>query len=228
MGRFINSAILTSTGQGLIGNNMFAYCLNNLVNSANPTGVQSKSISERKVDALANTLVSMGTVGAAPDFKKIPAAPADFPVEELRKSYPNCYSFAIQEYSRSYNPGDFSGNPVLWGSSVAAVADSVISDMEALGRGARIIDGYDAPIHPNEYRIAVRVGRLHYYENGKHMLLWDYHFMVQTSDGRWAEKHGPGGESIQHKTGNPDTLSWDFGSLIGFYNSPIIYLAVTE
>ena len=31
VGRFINSDILVSTGQGLLGNNMFAYCLNNPV-----------------------------------------------------------------------------------------------------------------------------------------------------------------------------------------------------
>ena len=31
MGRFINSDLLVSTGQGLLGNNMFAYCRNNPV-----------------------------------------------------------------------------------------------------------------------------------------------------------------------------------------------------
>ena len=29
MGRFINADAYTSTGQGILGNNMFAYCLNN-------------------------------------------------------------------------------------------------------------------------------------------------------------------------------------------------------
>ena len=37
-GRFINADALTSTGQGLLGNNMFAYCNNNPVNSFDPTG----------------------------------------------------------------------------------------------------------------------------------------------------------------------------------------------
>ena len=31
MGRFINADSLVSTGQGILGNNMFAYCLNNPV-----------------------------------------------------------------------------------------------------------------------------------------------------------------------------------------------------
>ena len=36
--RFINSDGLVSTGQGLLGNNMFAYCGNNPVNRVDPTG----------------------------------------------------------------------------------------------------------------------------------------------------------------------------------------------
>ena len=38
IGRFINADAFTSTGQGLLGNNMFAYCLNNPVVRIDPTG----------------------------------------------------------------------------------------------------------------------------------------------------------------------------------------------
>ena len=38
MGRFINADSSISTGQGLLGNNMFAYCLNNPVNGCDPCG----------------------------------------------------------------------------------------------------------------------------------------------------------------------------------------------
>ena len=38
IGRFINADAFTSTGQGLLGNNMFAYCNNNPVCNADPTG----------------------------------------------------------------------------------------------------------------------------------------------------------------------------------------------
>ena len=38
IGRFINSDVYTSTGQGLLGNNMFAYCLNNPVCYLDSTG----------------------------------------------------------------------------------------------------------------------------------------------------------------------------------------------
>ena len=38
IGRFINADAFLSTGQGLLGYNMFAYCLNNPVNRIDPTG----------------------------------------------------------------------------------------------------------------------------------------------------------------------------------------------
>ncbi len=38
VGRFINADALASTGQGVLGNNMFAYCQNNPVNYQDPTG----------------------------------------------------------------------------------------------------------------------------------------------------------------------------------------------
>ena len=38
MGRFINADALVSTGQGILGYNMFAYCLNNPVNLIDPRG----------------------------------------------------------------------------------------------------------------------------------------------------------------------------------------------
>ena len=38
MGRFINADALVTTGQGLLGNNMFAYCNNNSVCNVDPSG----------------------------------------------------------------------------------------------------------------------------------------------------------------------------------------------
>ena len=38
MGRFINADAYTSTGQGILGNNMFAYCGNNPINMIDITG----------------------------------------------------------------------------------------------------------------------------------------------------------------------------------------------
>jgi len=41
-GRFIHADVLISTGQGLLGYNMFAYCLNNPVNYSDSTGTYAK------------------------------------------------------------------------------------------------------------------------------------------------------------------------------------------
>ena len=38
MGRFINADVFAATGQGFVGNNMFAYCNNNPVNQVDPSG----------------------------------------------------------------------------------------------------------------------------------------------------------------------------------------------
>ena len=42
IGRFINADVLTTTGQGLVGNNMFTYCLNNPINFSDSTGYYSE------------------------------------------------------------------------------------------------------------------------------------------------------------------------------------------
>lgn len=49
-GRFINADALVSTGQGLLGNNMFAYCNNNPVNSYDPSGLCGLCFCERLDD----------------------------------------------------------------------------------------------------------------------------------------------------------------------------------
>ena len=39
MGRFLNADAFASTGQGILGNNMFAYCNNDPIYHADPTGL---------------------------------------------------------------------------------------------------------------------------------------------------------------------------------------------
>ena len=43
-GRFLNADALVSTGQGLLGNNMFAYCLNNPASYYDPSGMATLSV----------------------------------------------------------------------------------------------------------------------------------------------------------------------------------------
>ena len=53
--------------------------------------------------------------------------------------------------------------------------------------------------------------------------------MVQLKDGTWAENHGCSGLPIQHKKGeNPENLHWIRGLDHYFYNSEIMYFAITN
>ena len=64
VGRFINADVYTSTGQGFIGNNMFAYCGNNPVNRVDPTGKSPdlhRAI-KRIVDAVVSAVNKVFTV----------------------------------------------------------------------------------------------------------------------------------------------------------------------
>lgn len=138
----------------------------------------------------------------------------------------NCYTYAIN-MKGSFDPGSQSGTKPVADNDVDAVANAVIADLNSLGRSARIIDGPNAPIYDNEYRIALRVGTKPFKHVGN-IPLYDYHFMVQTATGQWAEKHGTEGESILHPHGlTPDELPW---VLYGeeYYDSKIIYIAISE
>ena len=59
-------------------------------------------------------------------------------------------------------------------------------------------------------------------------LVYDYHLMVETETGQWAEKHGSAGDSILWPEGmTPDTIPWTIDGT-PYYDSKIIYLAVGE
>ena len=60
-----------------------------------------------------------------------------------------------------------------------------------------------------------------------YILDWDYHFMVQTSTGAWAEKHGSSGKTEIHTEGNPSTLVWGLGDGKEYYSGTILYYAIT-
>ncbi len=138
----------------------------------------------------------------------------------------NCYAYAI-DYNDNAQPGFTVG--VLFNYekpySVETVAFYVKTDLGKMGRTARIIDSYNSPILNNERRIAIRVGTNVNEKDNK----YDYYFMKQNNDGTWAEKHGIRGNSIKHKKGkNPDNISWDLGKYKNYYNSNIIYMAITN
>jgi len=56
VGRFLNADAFASTGQGILGNNMFAYCGNNPINYVDHTGMLFAEILEGTLEGLAQLL----------------------------------------------------------------------------------------------------------------------------------------------------------------------------
>ena len=223
IGRFINADSFASTGQGFLGYNMFAYCNNNPVNHADPSG---NSLIGVILGAIVCALVLSGCgpkpqsdVGAAKPYVEVPGS--------HDKNSPNCYAFAIGSPVNE-QPGATSGRIPTRYYDVYDVGESVEQDLVAKGYTVRVIDGPDAKVYDNEFKIALRVGTTPYGITESGNLLFDYHFMRQTDTGQWAEKHGIGGTSILWDVGmTPDTIPWTIEG-IPYYDSDIIYYAIGE
>ena len=69
IGRFINADSYSSTGQGIIGNNMFVYCLNNPINQSDPSGNIAVSLAALVASAvgtgISNAICTFLTGGSA-------------------------------------------------------------------------------------------------------------------------------------------------------------------
>ena len=220
--RFINADGYVSTGSGLLGYNMYAYCGNDPVNKADPTG-QFWIPVLIVVAVCVLTLSSCSTqpasdVGAAWPYVDMPGSDDD--------TSPNCYAYAIGSPVNE-QPGWTSGRmPTNW-NDVNDVGKSVEADLKAKGYTVRRISGPDAKIYDNEFKIALRVGTQPYaYNKITGEFYYDYHFMRQTDTGRWAEKHGYGEPSVLWDYGmTPDTIPWTLCD-VPYYDSEIIYYAV--
>ena len=88
------------------------------------------------------------------------------------------------------------------------------------------------------YRVVMRVGSMNAYMYGVLVNYWDYHYWYQTLDGRWANKHGTGGDPELLPVGisppSASTTGWDLDLtegggpyLTGFYNSDILYFVIS-
>ena len=194
VGRWINADGYVSTGQDIAGYNMFAYCSNNPVNRKDPTGQFWITALIVAVVVAGCTIALSGcssksaptsNVGAAQPYVNMPGS--------SDKNSPNCYAYAIGSPVNE-QPGKRSGKtPSKW-NDVNNVGKSVEADLKAMGKTVRKIDGPNAKVYDNEFKIALRVGTQPYaYNPYSGELYYDYHFMRQTDTGQWAEKHGIGG-----------------------------------
>ena len=222
--RFVNADGYISTGQGILGTNMFIYCENNPVIRSDPSGlfwwliIAVVAIVAVTSSGCSSKPAPTSNVGAAQPYVNMPGS--------SDRNSPNCYAYAIGS-SVNEQPGVRSGKtPSKW-NDVNSVGKSVEEDLKSMGKTVRRIDAPDAKVYDNEYKIALRVGTRPYaYNQQSGELYYDYHFMRQTDTGQWAEKHGIGGASVLWDAGmTPDTIPWTLNG-IPYYDSPIIYYAV--
>ncbi len=136
---------------------------------------------------------------------------------------PNCYGYALG-ISAKLDPGEWSSGAVPTGASVNTVATKACSDMAvALNGGGRVISETDS-IYSYEWRIACRIGYVVFPAGSTNILVWDYHFILQSSDGRWCHKLGTSSSQFSN-TFSPKNDNWDAN---GFYigGNGTIFLAI--
>ncbi len=91
--RFINADGLTATGQGIIGNNMFAYCLNNPANCADGAGSRCVAVSE----------MPGGGKPKNREFNTEEEATIAFYTEYMNQSLYSRHEFATEIYTKTVN-----------------------------------------------------------------------------------------------------------------------------
>lgn len=251
IGRFINADGYVSTGQGISGYNMFEYGSNNPVYNADPSGNFFVPVILVAVVVISSCIILSGcsssnnqskpsttssstksttsskkiNVGSAKKYKKVKAG----------DNTQNCYTYALG-IKGSTDPGvPSTGARVEDISDVNAVAAAVDKDLDKLGYSHRRLKSATDIVNSEERRIALRV-TTHQNRTSieRSWLPYDYHFMVQTNTGQWAEKKGLNGGSRLGEVGKtPDDLLWDFAYspdcyYEDYYDSEIIYFAIGD
>ena len=204
-----------STGQGVLGNNMFAYCSNNPVSRKDPTG---------QLWIAAFLVVAVCTVFLSACSAQ-PAPPADYKQEN--SPVHNCYSYAFGLQYGS-NPGDFYAD--IHGTSrmyddkdrytADEITDFVMKDMSVLDIEVRVVNS-PAEKLDNEYIVAMKTAT-----KSAQLKDADYHFAVLLSDGTWADK--PGMFASRWNALDGTAIAWDLGNSLGYYDSKTVYFAVAR
>ena len=164
-GRFVNADKFVSTGQGIEGYNMFAYCGNNPINRIDASG-------EWWIFAAIVTIFCVVTLSScsSDEPRKDLANASDLDVFTAGSLTYNCYGNAIGKKIVT-NPTGYQK-----GDSTRETFEAVKND---LGRdNVRELDSIDAPIGADEYRVALKCGPE------------DYHFIRQYNNNIWYNKSG--------------------------------------
>lgn len=170
--RFLNADAFTSTGQGILGNNMFAYCENNPVCCSDPTGHSLIAAIVVGVIMIASAVALSGCAKKANNGTTARKDLAKAPNLNVKKAKPkqyNCYGNGI-------------GKQIFTNPSGYVAGDSTRKTFEAVKRdlgknNVRELANINAPIENNEFKVALKCGP------------FDYHFIRQDSVG-WYNKSG--------------------------------------
>ena len=173
----------------------------------------------------------------------VPTFDASWPYYYTATTSYNCYGYASQ-FKQFINPGYYYGGDNLYGISTygagyfnsSTLAYLVKKDLNDQGRSCRTVSGPDAALETDEFLIVVRAGIEDFNNDGQISIGGskseaDYHFMVKNSDGGWSHKPG-GTPTVYLGNINPSTYNWKFvydGQTVNyFYDSPAVYLAISE
>ena len=219
LGRFLNADAFTSTGQGILGNNMFAYCGNNPICYSDPEGTFWWPAI---IPIVVIPFLLTGCGNSDDD------APDGYVKEN--SIYHNCYSYAFGLPSAA-NPGMYSisddprdcvgGNEDKEFYTLDEIQVYVLRDMNALGINVRPINS-PSEINNNEYLVAMKTSDMIL----PGMTCADVHFAILLDNGMWADKQG----SYPSRWGQIDgyAVTWDLDPGDGYYNSDTRYFAVEK
>ncbi len=169
--RFINADGYVSTGQGLIGYNMFAYCGNNPVNRVDPTGEVWWVVAVVAVVIVACTVVmsSCSSKSSSNSATQTLANAPDLDIDTATSGSYNCYGNGIGKQIIA----DPSGYTI--GDSTRKTFKAVKNDLGA--DNVRELSSINDPIANDEFMVAMKCGPS------------DYHFIRLTENG-WYNKSG--------------------------------------
>ena len=219
VGRFISADILLSTGQGVIGHNTYAYCLNNPVNMGDSSG----KFPEWIIVVIVTIIAAVLSTGCSCEETKNTDYPEDFIPCSDRKV--KCYGYAMKyvcaqagiestyydDYTIPAKYDFFTREPIDY--NVSEVAKNLSRAIKSLVPNAEVSIVNDITgVSSDDLVIATRV------TGAALFAIDDYHFAIRLKDGTWADKQGSKAATIGH------IISGDEGW--GNYHSETKYIVV--
>ena len=215
-GRFLNADGYASTGQGLLGYNMYTYCGNNPVNRVDPAGQFWITVLVAIVVVVASTM-TLSSCSSNNETKPY-------------SNQANCYAYAMklendprtgQPFTRKPQPGDFSGNGLiardLKGTPETvkkAINEKVSADAKVLNLNYTEVDSANHIPKAGNWVVA-----LAYASDGS-----DYHWWRKNDDGTWS--HKPGSTPIIHWDASDNTITDPANCDRGIYDCFLGYYEV--